>query len=299
MDSQKPENGKRINVPRASLTVQMLHDPEFIDLMRTPTGREAGMLFVCLILAGKDQDNDGVFRCSGDILALTIRWPGKAFKKAFGYLSKFNWVSQQDGSITVRNFLKWNPKDGRGGKRTGAGRPSMGIKYESKDIQRGINDENIESPLQVVTVTETAAVLSESQVGQDQPPRARENASVNSSARYDLRPLAVEAFRKLPSHVRRKQPPFERAFADAVVAGNSPVFLNTRLAAYYASPEGSGQWFREPANWLEQRGYAEPDEAWQGRESLAAASRPKNALDAEIERSKKLIAQESANGRAT
>ncbi len=43
-------------------------------------------------------------------------------------------------------------------------------------------------------------------------------------------------------------------------------WLCSRLAAYYASPEGRGKFFRQPHIWLEQKGYDEPDEAWAGRE---------------------------------
>lgn len=120
-------------------------------------------------------------------------------------------------------------------------------------------------------------------IGEPSPP-------ASSGQRYNLRPIAVAAFSSLPKRVRRKQPAFEREFANAVASGKTPEFIAERLAAYYASPEGSGQWFREPANWLEHRGYDEPDETWQGREP---AVKPKKKSLAEIER-EAIAAMESA-----
>lgn len=113
-----------LKVPRASLAVTLLADPELIELLQTPEGRDAALLFVCLILAAKEQNNAGRFTQGHAVLAMLVRWPLSEFKSALDYLlrSPGQWVVSNGGEIVVRGFTKWN--SGWGGAREGAGRPT-------------------------------------------------------------------------------------------------------------------------------------------------------------------------------
>lgn len=113
-----------LKVPRASLAVTLLSDPEWIELLQTPEGRDAALLFVSLILAAKEQNNAGRFTQGHAVLAMLVRWPQQEFKSALDYLlrSPGQWVVNNGGEIVVRGFTKWN--SGWGGAREGAGRPT-------------------------------------------------------------------------------------------------------------------------------------------------------------------------------
>lgn len=114
---------KRLKVPRASLAVTMLDDPEFIALCQTPEGREAVALFCSLLMAAKTQENDGRFDGPEAVVAMLVRWPLASFQSALDALSgKTDWLSVQgDGSFTIRSFKKWNSW---GGKRESSGAPN-------------------------------------------------------------------------------------------------------------------------------------------------------------------------------
>ncbi len=124
-------------VPRASLSVTLLSDPEFIEACQTPEGRQAVLLFTCLIMAAKEQNNEGRFAQAPAVLAMMVRWPMADFKIALEYLLKMpgKWVVRDSGAVVVRSFSRWNA--GWGGAREGAGRPPHD---ENKKIQEPIQD---------------------------------------------------------------------------------------------------------------------------------------------------------------
>ena len=108
----------------------MLDDPEFIGLCQTPEGREAYALFTALLMAAKDQDNGGKFTQDSAVLAMMVRWPLDAFRKALAILQdKTNWLIVDASLVQIRSYKKWNSW---GGNRDGAGRP---IKTNSSDNQ--------------------------------------------------------------------------------------------------------------------------------------------------------------------
>lgn len=125
-----------LKVPRASLAVTLLSDPDLIELLQSPEGRDAALLFVCLILAAKEQNNAGRFTQGPAVLAMLVRWPPQEFKNALEYLlrSPGQWLVNHGGEIVIRGFTKWN--SGWGGSREGAGRPAKAeSKPESSSIQ--------------------------------------------------------------------------------------------------------------------------------------------------------------------
>lgn len=126
-----------LKVPRASLAVTLLSDPELIELLQSPEGRDAALLFVCLILAAKEQNNAGRFDQAPAVIAMLVRWPFPEFKSALDFLLQMHgrWVVAEQGSIVLRGFTKWNA--GWGGAREGAGRPANA---ESKTNSRRIQE---------------------------------------------------------------------------------------------------------------------------------------------------------------
>lgn len=118
----------RTKVPRASVAVSILRDPDFIALVaHNHNGRDAGFLFLSLIVAAKDQENGGEFDLTIEVLASLVRWPRPGdVKKALATLeAQTDWIDRSGpNKFTVRNFKKWNPGDVNwGGSRPGSGRP--------------------------------------------------------------------------------------------------------------------------------------------------------------------------------
>lgn len=97
----------------------------------------------------------------------------------------------------------------------------------------------------------------------------------------------------IPPKLRRKKRKLEDAAKDAICRvvderGLDPPaaanWLIDRLRAYLASPEGTGSYYRELVNWLNDDGFNEPDEAWKRRESESdqfSFDRARQQLEAE------------------
>ncbi len=125
--------------PRASLSVTIRSDVEYIELCQSSAGREAFALFVALLIAAKDLNNGGEFAQSEAVIAALISWPKEAYRKALATLLAVpgEWVLKDAKAIRIRSFEKWNA--GWGGSRDGAGRPQQRNQVGIQDsIQVGI-----------------------------------------------------------------------------------------------------------------------------------------------------------------
>lgn len=134
-------------VPRASIAISVLRDPDFIRLVGAGrNGRDAALLYLSLIIAAKDQQNSGRFDCPPTVLASLVRWPSyRDVLKAIETLTnETNWIEFKDGKLTIRSYEKWNPSDGSwGGSRDGSGRKPSGSKKSSRRIKN--QDEKIKN----------------------------------------------------------------------------------------------------------------------------------------------------------
>lgn len=165
-----------IKVPRASLSVTILRDPDYVELALTPDGRQALLLFVMLILAAKDQNNGGRFKASRPVLAMLVRWPLEAFNAALETLLKSpsRWVFEDNGEIILRSFARWNPA--WGGQRDGAGRPSQDssvIQVDSSRIQDVPNSVASVSVSASVTSKDTTLAAGAADVPKPSKPKAK------------------------------------------------------------------------------------------------------------------------------
>ena len=73
----------------------------------------------------------------------------------------------------------------------------------------------------------------------------------------------------MPRDKQRKPKSPQREIAVALDRMDAPervTFLQRRVKADYASPEGSGKYHRSLIRWLQDEGYNEPDDAWSARE---------------------------------
>ena len=78
-----------------------------------------------------------------------------------------------------------------------------------------------------------------------------------------------EVWRSVPKDKQRKPKSTQLEIAVALDRMDDPervTFLQKRVRAYYASPEGSGKYHRSLIRWLQDEGYNEPDDAWSARE---------------------------------
>jgi len=181
---------KRIKTPRASLSVCILDDPEFIELCQTTEGREAFALFCTLLAAAKVQDNGGQFIEPDIVLAYMVRWPVEAFRKAVETLlgAAGQWLIRDGDTITIRSFGKWNPR--WGGPRKGAGRgPKKSlpkIQVESSGISRENQVETLDTNLTPFPVSVSDTVSDSSS------PTGKENSASEALACADP-PKAAES----------------------------------------------------------------------------------------------------------
>ncbi len=91
--------------------------------------------------------------------------------------------------------------------------------------------------------------------------------------RYAYRADTDAAHALLPPRARRNRTRFATEFIAAMGrSGLRPDELSAKLAVYFESPEGRGKFFREPARWLAEDGWAEDAEAWRGRDSSRSAA---------------------------
>lgn len=140
---------KPAKMPRASLAVSILDDPDYLILMETAPGRAAFAAFVALLMAAKAQRNGGTFRESIEVVAKLCRWRARDLTNALAVIDeackKNNnspWVVRSRDQIIIRNYLKWNKlSETWGGQRVGAGRKSTAAKNQD-DNQ---DDSNLDS----------------------------------------------------------------------------------------------------------------------------------------------------------
>ena len=111
-------------------------------------------------------------------------------------------------------------------------------------------------------------------------PRGSSSSVSSSTSSSDEEPLLdvsdeqVEAvYNRIPWRARRKPAQTKHAIRKALSVladrldglGESVPWLGDRLSDYYLSPEGRGEFYRNPSTFLEGEGYDEPDEAWASR----------------------------------
>lgn len=169
--TEKTANPK---VPRASLAVSLLRDPDYIELAMTPDGRQALALFVALILAAKDAGHDGTFKQSRPVLAMLVRWPLDAFNASLDLLlkSQGRWVVEEHGSVKVRSFRRWNPA--WGGQRDGAGRPSQDSSANQDDSSRIQDVPKVVAPLSLsLSSKDTTLAAGAADVPKPSKPKAK------------------------------------------------------------------------------------------------------------------------------
>lgn len=132
---------KRVKVPRASIAVTLLDDPEYIDACQTPEGKQAIACFVALIAAAKVQANDGAFRDNPASIAMMIRWPLNDYCESIQYLIRCKWVIKDSRAKTIRikSYSKWNSW---GGKRENAGRKSRFNQDANQDAIKCIHSDS-------------------------------------------------------------------------------------------------------------------------------------------------------------
>ena len=149
------------HVPRASIGIQLLDDPEYLHLTEHEDGGWGGFLFVCLIAAAKKMRNKGVFKPGKSdavkLVARAIKWDVENVSKGLNAITEScdqagvkPWVFvDSEGSLVIRSYEKWNHLDKRGGDRrsasfratkNGGGSPVERIKPRPKERPKPIND---------------------------------------------------------------------------------------------------------------------------------------------------------------
>jgi hypothetical protein len=122
--------GKRIKVPRASIAVTTLDDPDILALTETIEGVAAWGVFTLMLVAAKNQDNGGTFQTNARGIARLLRIDESIVSNAVSKLSNpvtegsKPWLLTSERGIAIRTFAKWNK--GWGGPRNGAGKKSSG-----------------------------------------------------------------------------------------------------------------------------------------------------------------------------
>lgn len=135
-------------VPRASVGVTLLDDPDFLVLIsRGKEGQAAVGAFVALLLAAKVQRNEGIFTEQIEVVATMCRWPVRDLTAALDAIEaacKVNghkpWIIRRRGRLVIRNFSRWHNSKW-GGQRIGAGRQPESSGHQD-DIQV---DSNLDS----------------------------------------------------------------------------------------------------------------------------------------------------------
>lgn len=132
MSVPRTEAGRKsIKMPRASLAVSLLTDADYLSLMLDgPSGRGAFAAFVGLLVAAKQQRNQGHFDAPLPIVAAMIGWSSDDLDAALTLIEQVckrnknrPWVTRRNGHIRIRSFAKWNTSRDHGGARSGSGRP--------------------------------------------------------------------------------------------------------------------------------------------------------------------------------
>lgn len=129
-------------VPRASVGVTLLDDPDFLVLIsRGKEGQAAFGAFVALLLAAKAQRNEGTFKEPIEVVATMCRWPLRDLTAALDAIEaacKVNghkpWIIRRRGRLVIRNFSRWH-NSAWGGQRLGAGRqPESSLHQDDNQV---------------------------------------------------------------------------------------------------------------------------------------------------------------------
>lgn len=128
MDPPKPNKPpKRLRVPRASLAVTLLRDPDFVGLRKTEHGHRAWSTFTCLLLLAREQENAGIFTEDLETVATMACVSADDLEHAQRVIEAVcrrngtqPWLMWHGETLIIRNFTKWN--QGHGGRRAGSGR---------------------------------------------------------------------------------------------------------------------------------------------------------------------------------
>lgn len=129
-------------VPRASLSITMLRDADFLALMRSREGREAFAVFVAMVLVGRERLEEGracrvdntdalYLLDSTQTIAHLSGIPEATIEQALRSLACVAtthnvqpWLGlDAAGRITIRSFFRYNVTPSWGGARPNAGRP--------------------------------------------------------------------------------------------------------------------------------------------------------------------------------
>jgi len=240
---------KSTRVPRVSIAVTILDDPEFITLCQTPEGREAWACFTALIAAAKVQDNAGRFTESRAVIAYMIRWPIDATVQAIDRLVAMpgEWLVQgPDNNLTIRSFDRWNNEWG--------GRRRRGAK-KSRPNQDGVKMSQ-----------ESFKCFQEAQL--DAMPASASASASASSHPSDGINLVEAIYQAYPRHVGKDRalPAIEKAIGRIEATGRADAadWLLGRVTAYAKSPAGqSGQFTPHPTTWFNRGSFNDDDSEWQ------------------------------------
>lgn len=94
-------------------------------------------------------------------------------------------------------------------------------------------------------------------------------ADVTASDQFAMRSTVFPIFQSLPAAQQRNRMDFLSECIAAMGRGASQQGLVEAFRAYFASPEGSGAYFRAPTTLLANDFWTEPREAWGGRKQAA------------------------------
>ena len=269
-----PKNDAR--VPRAQLAVTILSDPDYCWLMQQRDGPAAFGVWTALLIVARDQSSGGRLRGHRDGIAGLVQVTRKRLDSALRLLTEMSdvcqsdpWIVDQDGTLVIRNYRQYHDVDGRGGSRSGAGRPR---KNNQKDIQSVIKNP---ASVSVSVPTSVPASVEEQDISSgDWHPWARYASEVLREyprSRIGLRGEATRAVATALAAIWIRQgqqaPP---AGADAAVA-----YLTAKTQAYATAVAGAQLEFTPQASrWYAGEGYAGDEAEWRsaGRDRKSAIS---------------------------
>lgn len=136
-------------VPRASIAVTILSDPDALEIIHGPDGPLVMWAWIGLVIIAKDENNGGRFPGSLAKYAPRLGMAADALEGAVQRIQaacKANgrkpWILQEQGGWRIRSFAKWNNE--WGGQRRGSGRPFGGGRKSSgnQDAQLDSNLKN-------------------------------------------------------------------------------------------------------------------------------------------------------------
>lgn len=142
-----------MKVPRLSLSVTLLEDPDYWGLIMLPGGHQAFACFVALCLHCKRVGNQGRIQDFKSVLSRMIGFSEQEISEALAKIKQAceanknkPWAFEtRGGMIVIRNFSMWN-NNGWGGARPGSGRPELGNQDGNQDESSGASPTPTPSP---------------------------------------------------------------------------------------------------------------------------------------------------------